>query len=108
MEVGVVPEIKYYDPTETVRGIQQVLVSDKKKIAFFFGAGTSMAKRTDDMPDIPGIIKITEMIVEKISENATYKPVLDAIIIELESSSLGFNIETLRLDFLYAKTPRPQ
>jgi hypothetical protein len=88
-------ETRFFDPSETVRGIQQILVSDKKKIAFLFGAGTSTARRTDDVPNIPGVVKMTEIVVEKISENDTYKPVLDAIKAELENSPLGFNIETL-------------
>ena len=36
---------KCFDPSEIVKGIQQLLVSDKKKIAFLFGAGTSIAKK---------------------------------------------------------------
>ncbi len=35
-----------YDPSEYVRGLQQLLVSDKKKTAFLFGAGTSLSKKT--------------------------------------------------------------
>jgi hypothetical protein len=89
------PETKYYDPSETVRGIQQVLVSDKKKIAFLFGAGTSMAKRKEDAPHVPGVAKMTEIVVENVSEDATFKPVLDAIRTELENTGLGFNLETL-------------
>ena len=31
-----------HDPSEYIRQLQQILVSDKKKIAFLFGAGTSL------------------------------------------------------------------
>lgn len=34
-----------HDPSEYIRGLQQLLISDKKKIAFLFGAGTSLAKK---------------------------------------------------------------
>ena len=34
-----------YDPSEYIRGLQQLLVSDKKRIGFLFGAGTSLAKK---------------------------------------------------------------
>jgi len=32
-----------HDPREFVRGLQQILISDKKRLGFLFGAGTSMA-----------------------------------------------------------------
>lgn len=34
-----------FDPSEYIKGIQQLLISDKKRIAFLFGAGTSLAKK---------------------------------------------------------------
>lgn len=34
-----------HDPSEYIRGLQQLLISDKKKIGFLFGAGTSSAKK---------------------------------------------------------------
>ena len=33
----------YFDPSEYVRGLQQLVISDKKKIGFLCGAGTSLA-----------------------------------------------------------------
>ncbi|MDD4436566.1 MAG: hypothetical protein PHS04_00820 [Tissierellia bacterium] len=53
------------DPSEYVRGLQQLLVSDKKKIAFLFGAGTSLAKKNKNSLTIPAIGKMTEKIDTK-------------------------------------------
>ncbi|GHS87088.1 SIR2 family protein [Synergistales bacterium] len=86
---------RYFDPAETVRGIQQVLVSDKKKIAFLFGAGTSLAKRSNDAPYVPAVGKMTEIVEAKIAKNAKYKSVLSKIKTELIATPLGYNIETL-------------
>ena len=36
-----------HDPTEYIRGIQQILISDKKRIGFLFGAGSSLAKKME-------------------------------------------------------------
>ena len=33
-----------HDPSEYIKGLQQLLISDKKRIGFLFGAGSSMAK----------------------------------------------------------------
>jgi hypothetical protein len=37
-------KIMTHDPSEYIRGLQALLVSDKKKIGFLFGAGTSLCK----------------------------------------------------------------
>jgi hypothetical protein len=90
---------KFFDPTEMVRGIQQLLVSDKKKIAFLFGAGTSLAQKEDSAPFVPAIGKMTELVVEflyKDEENGSdYKNALEEIKHELEEQSLCFNVETI-------------
>jgi hypothetical protein len=53
-----------HDPSEHIRGLQQLLISDKKKIAFLFGAGTSLAENGNDenLKTIPAIGKMTEEI----------------------------------------------
>jgi len=66
------PQMVYFDPSETVRGIQQLLVSDKKKIAFLFGDGTQSARRSPDLPSIPNIIEITGIIEAQIAQNNRY------------------------------------
>jgi len=89
------PETKYFDPSETVKGIQQLLVSDKKKISFLFGAGTSLAQRKDGTPYIPAIAKMTEMIEAEISKETKYKSALNEIKEELVNMLLGYNVETI-------------
>ncbi len=33
---------KVHDPSEYIKGLQQILISDKKRIGFLFGAGSSI------------------------------------------------------------------
>jgi hypothetical protein len=83
-----------HDPSEYIRGIQQILISDKKKIGFLFGAGSSLAKKNDNSLTVPAISKMTSEIVEEVGKiNPTFKTALEAI-----KESLGeknFNIETI-------------
>jgi hypothetical protein len=82
-----------------VRGIQQLLVSDKKKIAFLFGAGTSLAKKTDDAPFIPAVGAITELVIshlkDDIGNGAKYEIALSEITEELAQLGQPLNVETL-------------
>lgn len=90
---------KYFDPSEMVRGIQQLLVSDKKKIAFLFGAGTSLAKKQKDSPSIPAIGKMTELVLASLKSDTDngrkYEAALDEIDAELDQQGQSLNIETL-------------
>jgi hypothetical protein len=88
-------ETQYFDPYETVRGIKQILVSDKKKIAFLFGAGTSVARRNDGDPFVPAVTRMTELVEEKVSEEKKFKIALEEIKSQLVSTAMGFNVETL-------------
>lgn len=92
-------ENKYFDPSEIIRGIQQLLVSDKKKIAFLFGAGTSLAKKEECSPCIPAIGKMTELVLEYLKEDKDngkkYEEALTEIKEELEHQDQSLNIETL-------------
>lgn len=81
-----------YDPLEYIRGLQQLLVSDKKKIAFLFGAGTSLAKKNKQSLNIPAIGKMTEMIEIELSKKKKYKAAIEEI--KQEIGSDRFNIET--------------
>jgi len=83
-----------HDPREFVRGLQQILISDTKRLGFLFGAGTSMAVKEDANGNsiIPGIKKMTEIIIESISE-PKYKEALKSIKEELEKSKIDFYIE---------------
>lgn len=90
---------RYFDPSEIVRGIQQLLVSDKKKIAFLFGAGTSLAKKEERSPYIPAVGKMTEIVITDLKEDVDngmkYKEVLAEIEEELKQQGQLLNIETL-------------
>jgi hypothetical protein len=88
-------DIRDFDPSETVRGIQQLLVSDKKKIAFLFGAGTSFARRNEDAPYIPAVKEMTEMIEEKKKKKEIYKTAIAEIKAEFSADFIEFNIENI-------------
>lgn len=83
-----------HDPSEYIRGIQQILVSDKKKIAFLFGAGSSLATKNETSLTVPDIGKMTSEIIDKIGrETDSYKKALEEIREELGEKK--FNIETI-------------
>lgn len=83
-----------HDPSEYIRGIQQILISDKKKIGFLFGAGSSLASKNDQSLTVPAIGKMTTEIVEEVGkENAKYKTALEEIKEDLGEKD--FNIETI-------------
>jgi hypothetical protein len=90
----------YHDPREFIRGLQQILISDTKRIGFLCGAGTSMAAEMRDQtgnivylddekkktkPLIPGIRKMTEDILIAIKDKK-FKEALKIIKEELEES----------------------
>jgi len=83
-----------HDPSEYIRGIQQILISDKKKIGFLFGAGSSLAMKNGTSLTVPAIGKMTSEIVEEIGKVDTkYKTALKDIKEEL--GERNFNIETI-------------
>ena len=85
----------YHDPSEYIRNLQQLLVSDKKRIGFLFGAGTSLVKNLDTKePYVPAIQKMTKDIVDAIV-NETWKKTIDEIKTEIEGDNKLFTIETL-------------
>lgn len=87
---------KYFDPREYIRGLQQILISDTKKIGFLFGAGTSFAvkKGASDKSRIPGILKMTKDIIDEICvAKETLKVPIDKINAELVESKLEPTIE---------------
>lgn len=87
--------IVYHDPSEYIRNLQQLLVSDKKRIGFLFGAGTSMVTnpKTNDSY-VPAISKMTSQIIENISEKK-YNDAIAEIKVEIENEGKTFTIETL-------------
>lgn len=83
-----------HDPSEYIRGIQQILISDKKKIGFLFGAGSSLAKKNTKSLTVPAIGTMTNEIVTELSDKeVSYKKALEEIKEELEEKN--FNIETI-------------
>lgn len=83
-----------HDPSEYIRGIQQVLISDKKRIGFLFGAGSSLAQKSSESLVVPAITKMTELIVEEVGTiNENYKTAFEEIKDELGHHN--FNIESI-------------
>jgi hypothetical protein len=84
-----------HDPREHIRGIHQILISDKKRIGFLFGAGTSFGTGMQTV-SVPAIQKMTKIIVAEVE---AHSPEFAAAIKEIQSETellkAGFNIETL-------------
>lgn len=72
---------KSHDPREFIRGVQQILINNTKRIGFLFGAGSSMAAPLTDkdgkeildgknknVPLIPGVWAMTDKIVSGIKD----------------------------------------
>tara|TARA_R110002126_G_scaffold100897_1_gene232662 strand:- start:10941 stop:12281 length:1341 start_codon:yes stop_codon:yes gene_type:complete len=82
-----------HDPSEYIRGIQQILISDKKKIGFLFGAGSSLAKKNNKSLVVPAIEQMTTDIVKEVGDSEEkYKTALASIKLELSDN---YNIETI-------------
>ena len=82
-----------HDPQEYIRGIQQILVSDKKRIGFLFGAGSSVFP-TLPMAHIPAVGEMTSTIIDQIGKaDPLLGKAIEAIKPEIRESD--FNLETL-------------
>lgn len=68
-----------YDPLKEAIEIREQLASDKRKLGFFLGAGSSMAV------GLPGISDLTKSIYEKLS--SPYKELFDSIKKELDGTA---------------------
>ena len=83
-----------HDPSEYIRGIQQILISDKKRIGFLFGAGSSLSRKSEKSLTVPAIGQMTTEIVKTVGEvDGKYKTALEEI--EKELGEQNFNIETI-------------
>lgn len=81
-----------HDPRDQIRGIQEILISDKKRIGFLFGAGTSYATGVDKVC-VPAIARMTEIVVESANSASTSFP---TAIAEIRAEiGPGFSIESL-------------
>ena len=74
--------------TQIALQLRDQLSSEKRKLGFFFGAGTSMAV------GVPGVFKLTEMISEKLV--APYKTQFEAICKATDSKNIEQILNKLR------------
>lgn len=86
---------KTHDPSEYVRGLQQLLVSDKKKIAFLFGAGTSLAKKNERSIIVPAIDVMTAEIEKVFDKEEKFSKAIEEMRDEIHTRKEIYNIETL-------------
>jgi hypothetical protein len=82
-----------HDPREHIRGIHQILISDKKRIGFLFGAGASFATGLSSTY-VPAIAEMTTQIVTKVDAHSTQFAAA-AKEIQEEIGVSQFNIESL-------------
>lgn len=59
-----------HDPREHIRGIHQILISDKKRIGFLFGAGSSSATGLPSV-SVPAVEAMTKTIVADVQGRST-------------------------------------
>jgi hypothetical protein len=84
-----------HDPREHIRGIHQILISDKKRIGFLFGAGSSFATGLPGVC-VPAIEKMTKTIVNEVKRHsAEFGVAVTEIQTETEIGKVAFNIESL-------------
>lgn len=85
--------INAHDPREHIRGIHQILISDKKRIGFLFGAGSSFATGVPNV-QVPAIAEMTKRIVADAgAHSAKFAGAVKEIRGELGDAQ--FNIESL-------------
>lgn len=84
-----------HDPREQIRGIHQILISDKKRIGFLFGAGSSLATGLPDA-SVPAIEKMTKTITDEVgAKSSAFSAAIKEIQAETEHAKVAFNIESL-------------
>ena len=82
-----------HDPREHIRGIHQILISDKKRIGFLFGAGSSFATGIPTIY-VPATGEMTSRVVAGVVSDS---PELTSAVEEIqkEIGNPEFNIESL-------------
>lgn len=85
--------LQIHDPREHIRGIYQILISDKKRIGFLFGAGSSFATGVSSI-HVPAIADMTTQIVANVEAHSTEFGIAIKDIREEIGDAL-FNIESL-------------
>lgn len=83
-----------HDPKEFIRGIQQILISDTKRIGFLAGAGTSIAtkKTGSKKSSVPGVKDLTEKVLKSITAEK-FVTAFKEIEQELKDTNVPFFIE---------------
>ena len=83
-----------FNPHDYIKGLYQVLMSDKKKIGFLFGAGSSLARKKDAEVFVPAVAELTKDIVSELStEDQKFDNALNEIKHELGEEN--YNIEQI-------------
>jgi len=84
-----------HDPREHIRGIHQILISDKKRIGFLLGAGSSFATGLSHV-SVPAVVQMTKTIIDEVhAHSPAFALAVQDIQAEIESSETPFNIESL-------------
>jgi len=84
-----------HDPREHIRGIHQILISDKKRIGFLFGAGSSLATGLQNVY-VPAVEEMTAIIVAILEAHSpAFATAVKEIRAETELAKAAFNIESL-------------
>ena len=79
---------KPHSPTQAVSQFKDQLSSEKRKLSFLFGAGTSIAV------GIPGVIDLTKKILDSL--DAKYKPAFENLKKACDSESIELILDKLR------------
>lgn len=82
-----------FDPSEYIRGLQQLLISDKKKIAFLCGAGTSLSHKQSSSICVPAVQDMTNKVEANITAEDKYKDAIQEI--KAEIGEAHYNVEAL-------------
>ena len=83
-----------HDPKEFIRGIQQIVISDTKRIGFLAGAGTSIAIKNgaSELSKVPCVKEMTDKIIALVTDEKQIKA-LTEIKQELTEKKIPFLIE---------------
>lgn len=84
-----------HDPIERIRGLLQILVSDKKRIGFLFGAGSSLATGHSSV-FVPAIDQMTAVVTAAVENHSTqFADAVRQIRDEIVADGARFSIESL-------------
>ncbi|MFA5688323.1 MAG: SIR2 family protein [Kiritimatiellales bacterium] len=79
--------MKAFDPKDYIRGLQQILINDKKRIGFLFGAGISIGA------GIPAIDGLTKKVIDSMSGEPKFQDAVESIKSEIGADK--YNVESL-------------